>query len=393
MRVRRMYPRHKDDIRSELTGFHTDLEESSEALSGVGTVLLRFEGISPGLKSKLELVNRTLGGTLFVSSSDSSYDALFSIRQQELTYLKELLGEEEITEFDSVFDSLTSSRESSGPTFLVGERKYQRVHTPLLMGILNVTPDSFSDGGRFLDAGKAVEHAHQMVAEGADFIDIGGESSRPGSDPVSAVEEAGRVLPVLKRLTREIDVPISIDTTKADVAEQAVDSGASIINDISAMLWDSRMTEVVSRSGATVILMHMKGTPKSMQANPHYENVIGEVYTFLAERLDAALQAGIEKERILIDPGIGFGKRIGDNFEILGRLREFTHLAPVLIGPSQKSFIGQTLNLAADERSFGTAGAVSVATMNGADVLRIHHVKEMSQVVEITKRCMYDTGQ
>jgi dihydropteroate synthase len=393
LRVRRIYARSKDDLLAELAVLGTDGEKTWEDLTGAETVLLKLERIPQSLKSKLELVNRTLGGLLIFSDSDSDGDALFSIKRQELGYLREFLGESEVAARQIDFDNIIFSEGGKGQSFRVGEREYQRIHKPLLMGILNVTPDSFSDGGQFLDAGKAAEHAHQMVEEGADFIDIGGESSRPGSDSVSAVEEADRVIPVLTRLAREIEIPLSIDTTKADVAERAIGEGVSIVNDISAMQWDPRMAEVVSKSRTTIVLMHMKGRPKLMQANPHYDDLVGEIYSFLADRTEVALQAGIEKERILVDPGIGFGKRIGDNFEILGRLREFTSLGPVLIGPSRKSFIGHTLDLAAGERSFGTAGATSVATLNGADVLRIHNVKVMSQVVEITSRCMYDTGQ
>jgi dihydropteroate synthase len=332
-----------------------------------------------------------LGGSLVISNSGSEFDALFAIKKQELPYLCEFIQESGSPESD--FSNLISREKRHGMPFLVGDRVYQRTHKPFLMGILNVTPDSFSDGGQFFDPIRAVEHAHRMIEEGADFLDIGGESSRPGSDSVSAEEEIGRVIPVIKALRGKIDVPMSIDTTKADVAERALGAGASIVNDISAMQWDERMPEVIRRSGATVVLMHMKGEPKSMQTDPHYDDLMGEIHGFLAARVEVALQAGIERERIFIDPGIGFGKRVGDNFEILGRLRELGNLGPILVGPSRKSFIGYTLDVPADKRLSGTAGAVAVAALHDADVIRIHDVKEMSHVVEIASRCMYDTGR
>ncbi|TKJ39847.1 dihydropteroate synthase [candidate division LCP-89 bacterium B3_LCP] len=277
---------------------------------------------------------------------------------------------------------------SGGKVFKVGERTYSRTEQPYVMGILNVTPDSFSDGGKYFSVDEALEQAHFMVDEGADFIDVGGESSRPGAEPVSLAEEMHRVIPVIEKLSGSISVPISVDTTKAEVAREALSTGATIVNDVSAMREDPKMPSVVASSGATVILMHMLGTPRSMQDNPYYDDLISEVHSFLSDRLSVALDAGIAADRILIDPGIGFGKRLQDNFEILGRLGEFSDLAPVLIGPSRKSFIGNTLNLPVEERQYGTAAAVSVVTLNGADVIRVHDVKEMVQVIKITSRCM-----
>jgi dihydropteroate synthase len=256
------------------------------------------------------------------------------------------------------------------------------------MGILNVTPDSFSDGGRYLGVEQAVDRALKMAADGADFIDVGGESSRPGAESIPLEEEAARVLPVIHELAARLDIPLSIDTCKAEVARRALLEGAQIINDITGLRGDSGMVGVASKCEATVILMHMRGEPRTMQQAPHYEDVIAEIRAFLQERLDFAQTRGVAEDRILIDPGIGFGKRIGDNYTILRELREFSNIGPILIGPSRKNFIGSVLNAAPQERVFGTAAAVTVAVMNGARVIRVHDVAEMRQVVEITHQCM-----
>lgn len=270
----------------------------------------------------------------------------------------------------------------------------------LVMGVLNVTPDSFSDGGRCLDPGVAIARAREMVAEGADLIDIGGESSRPGAEPVPAEEELRRVLPVIERLVAPsasggdaLTVPISIDTTKAEVAEAAIKAGARLINDITALRGDppsTAMAEVAARAGLPVILMHMHGTPRTMQRNPMYSDVIQEISAFFAERLKAAEQAGIRPDQIVLDPGIGFGKTAAHNLEILRRLAEFRTLGrPVMVGPSRKSFIGQMLNLPVEERMEGTAAAVTVSIMHGASLVRVHDVRAMVRVARLTDAILH----
>jgi len=247
------------------------------------------------------------------------------------------------------------------------------------MGILNVTPDSFSDGGRFFNLEQAVARGKQMVDEGADFIDIGGESSRPGSDPVSADEELRRVLPVVEALTKTVAIPVSIDTYKSKVADEALKAGAEIVNDISGITFDSEMIEVVRRLKACVVLMHMKGTPKSMQQNPVYENVVEEVSGFLSGQAGKLRIEGID--RVILDPGIGFGKSYHHNLELLKNLRTFTQLGyPLLVGPSRKSFIGKLLDASVDDRLEGTAAAVTTSILRGANIVRVHDVKEMKKV-------------
>lgn len=252
-----------------------------------------------------------------------------------------------------------------------------------VMGILNVTPDSFSDGGRYLDQERAVIHGIRLAEEGADFIDVGGESTRPGSEPVSASEEIRRVVPVIKELVRKINVPISIDTYKSAVAEAALDAGALIVNNISGMTFDFNMSTVVLHHYATIIIMHIKGKPRTMQMNPTYENVTKEVKQFLSEKIEYARKVGIKQ--IIIDPGIGFGKTFEHNIQLIQELRTLTELGhPLLIGPSRKSFLGTILNLPPEERLEGTAAAVTVSILNGANIIRVHDVKEMKRVALVS---------
>ena len=256
------------------------------------------------------------------------------------------------------------------------------------MGILNVTPDSFFDKGRFFDKKKALIHALEMAADGADIIDIGGESTRPGAKEIGVDEELERVLPVIKALAGKIKVPISIDTRKAKVAQAALEEGARIINDISALRHDPFMAGVAAGSGAVVILMHMKGTPGTMQARPRYKNVIKEISAYLKESIKIASGSGIKKEAILVDPGIGFGKTVEHNLDILRGLKNFKSLGcPICVGTSRKSFIGKISgsNLPED-RLAGTIAADTIAIINGADILRVHDVREAVRAARITDR-------
>jgi dihydropteroate synthase len=253
-----------------------------------------------------------------------------------------------------------------------------------LMGILNVTPDSFSDGGNFFKTEEAVRQGLKLAEEGADIIDVGGESTRPGSEPVTVEEELRRVIPVIEELAKRTDVPISIDTYKSKVAKEALDSGARMVNDISALRFDPEMKNVVAYYKIPVALMHIKGTPKNMQDNPFYENVVEEIKDYLEESMKIAKDAGIEEEKILIDPGIGFGKTLEDNLKILKNLKKFTELGkPLLIGVSRKSFIGKILDLAVEERLEGSLAVLAVSIMNGANILRVHDVKESKRVARL----------
>lgn len=252
------------------------------------------------------------------------------------------------------------------------------------MGILNVTCDSFSNDGIYQDPQQALERARQMAAEGADIIDVGGESTRPGARTITAEEECLRVLPVIEKLAQEIKLPISIDTTKAIVAQRALAAGASIVNDISALKFDAQMGQVIAHFGAGCILMHIQGTAQTMQNHPDYTCLIDEIKAGLRAGVGKATAAGIERNRIVIDPGIGFGKTTEHNLQIIKHLGEFACLdLPVLLGASRKSFIGNVLKLPVDERLLGTAAAVAAGIINGAQIIRVHDVGAMAQTARM----------
>lgn len=254
----------------------------------------------------------------------------------------------------------------------------------LIMGILNVTPDSFSDGGRFFDKEDAIAHGEALVAAGADIIDIGGESSRPFADPVPAEDETRRVCPVIEELSRRLSVPISIDTTKAQVAERALDAGAVIVNDIGALRLDPAMAGLVADRGVPVVLMHMQGTPGTMQMNPHYEDVVREVKDFLANAIHRAEEAGIDRRKVIVDPGIGFGKTVTHNLRLIKDLPALRGLGvPVLIGPSRKSFISKLLGPGDDRREVGTQAAVTAAALGGAHMVRVHDVERTRETLKL----------
>jgi dihydropteroate synthase len=270
-------------------------------------------------------------------------------------------------------------------SFAVGDNVFDFSKRSYVMGILNVTPDSFSDGARFYDLDAAIKHGMEMAEQGADIIDVGGESTRPGADTVSADEEIQRTEPVIRELSKRIDIPLSIDTTKADVARRALDAGAEIVNDISALRADPEMVDVAVSYQAPVVLMHMLGSPKTMQQDICYDSIIEDITDFLKERIDFAINNGVERNKIIIDPGIGFGKSVGnDNFEIIREMRSFASLGlPVLVGPSRKAFIGRLLDAEVDERDIGTLATVSIAIHNGANIVRVHNVAQTKMAVKV----------
>jgi len=253
-----------------------------------------------------------------------------------------------------------------------------------LMGIVNVTPDSFSDGGRYFEPAQAISHGVKLVEEGADIIDVGGESTRPGARPVSGREEMERVIPVIRGLRRELSAPISVDTYKADVARAALDEGADMVNDISALRFDPAMAPLVAAEKVPVVLMHMQGTPRTMQQRPHYRDVVEEVKEFLRDQIRYAVQSGVDLERIIIDPGIGFGKELEHNLALLRALPALADLGrPVLVGPSRKTFIGKILDAGPEERLEGSLAAAVAAVLGGASVIRTHDVKEARRAIRV----------
>lgn len=263
-------------------------------------------------------------------------------------------------------------------TFAWGQRTY-------IMGVLNVTPDSFSDGGQFDTLEAALAQARLLVEAGADILDVGGQSTRPQAVEVSLTEELERVIPIVEAIRRELDVPISVDTTRSQVASAAVTAGADVVNDISGATFDSQMLATVAALGVPLILMHIRGTPQTMQQLTDYQDLLGEIRDFLAERIEAAIAAGIDRSQIMIDPGIGFAKTYPQNLELLRRTADFRSLGcPILVGPSRKSFIGHILNQPdPQQRVWGTAAACCAAIAGGADVVRVHDVAEMHDVCRV----------
>ncbi len=255
-----------------------------------------------------------------------------------------------------------------------------------VMGILNVTPDSFSDGGRYDVQDRALTHAREMAAAGADIIDIGGESTRPGAAPVPEEEELRRIIPLIERLSAELPVPLSVDTYKSSVAEKALEAGAAIINDISGLRFSPDMARVAADHGAPVVIMHIKGTPRNMQQNPVYTDVVGEIMAYLEEGIELAVKAGVDREKIMIDPGVGFGKNLEHNLTLLNRLDEFKSLGrPILLGTSRKKFIGTVLDIPVPEQRLdGTAATVALGIAKGAGIVRVHDVDRMVQVARMT---------
>ncbi len=277
-------------------------------------------------------------------------------------------------------------------TLKISDKVFDLDKKTLIMGVLNITPDSFSDGGRFLSIDDAVKHAIQMQKDGADIIDIGGESTRPGALPLSTSEELNRVIPAVEKLVKKIEIPLSIDTYKSEVAKKSFDLGVGMINDITALKGDKKLVNLVANYNVPICLMHMKGNPKDMQNNAYYDDIIFEITNFLKERTEYAIFNNIKKEKIVIDPGLGFGKRTGrgieDNCEILKHLSKLKILGyPILVGASRKKFIGNICGgeklLSVEDRLEGSLAATAVAVLNGADIVRVHDVKETKRCIDI----------
>jgi dihydropteroate synthase len=268
-------------------------------------------------------------------------------------------------------------------------REIQLNGSPLIMGILNITPDSFYDGGKYYKTEDAVKQALQMIEDGADIIDVGGESTRPFSELISVDDELKRVISVIENIRSQSDIVISIDTNKAQIAEEAHLAGADIVNDISGFMFDPDMAETVGKLNMYAVIMHIKGTPKDMQQNPRYEDVISEIKSFFIERIAFARNHGVNEEHIIIDPGIGFGKRVEDNLKIIKQLSDFRELGrPILMGTSMKSFIGHITDSPLQERVEGTLASVAISVWNGANIVRVHDVKKTKKVVKLVSAIM-----
>lgn len=354
------------------------------------TRLIKVRNLDPRAANILKQECLAVGGDAAlawdsISSNSRKTDALIIATLAQYPILLNKLKEQpfSLKKLSYEIEKALTNIEGYLPKVKIAGKEFDFRKRTYIMGILNVTPDSFSGDGIYKNPELAVEKAKRMVAEGADIIDVGGESSRPFSKRISAEEELERVIPVIEELRKHIDVPISIDTYKPEVAEEAIKAGASIVNDIFGLRKEG-MVDVVSRHKAYVIIMHMKGTPENMQINPTYHDVVAEILEFLEKQVNFAIENGIPKERIMIDPGIGFGKTVEHNLEIIRHLKEFKILGcPILIGVSRKSFIGKVLNLDVSERLEGTLAAVAASVLNGANIVRVHDVKENFRVCKM----------
>jgi len=350
----------------------------------------KVEGIEPRMAHFLKQEMLSFGGDVALNQkgidcSTQVTDAILMGTEKQFERL--LLRLTQYPELQSIGDSLKETlknvRKNYYPlhcrkqSFLLGKKT-------LIMGVLNVTPDSFSDGGLYLNKERALEHGLRMVEEGADMIDIGGESTRPGAKPIDINEELQRVLPVIEALSKRISIPISIDTYKSEVAQRAIDAGAEIINDISGLNFDPHMAKVAAREDIPIILMHIRGTPETMQKDIHYNSIFSEIILYLKDSIQRAEDAGVDPKKIIIDPGIGFGKTVSDNLIIIKNLKEFRILGkPILLGTSRKSFIGKLLNAGPKDRIEGTLSSIAIGVLNGAHIIRSHDVLEAKRAVAI----------
>lgn len=351
---------------------------------------LKVEGIKPRTANLLKQELLSLGGDVAVDGrgldcSALQTDALLMGTQKHFEKL--ILKLEQYPDIQPLGQSIKETIKNISKTHYsirCRKRTLTLGKRTLLMGVLNVTPDSFSDGGFFYDKEKAIAHGLRMVEEGADIIDIGGESTRPGSKPLELKEELRRVLPVIESLSKEVDVPISIDTYKSTVAQRAIGAGAEIINDITGLHFDPDLAQIAAKEDAPLVLMHIRGTPETMQKDVHYDSLFSEILQYLKDSIQRAESAGLDPRQIIIDPGIGFGKTIQDNLLIIKNLFEFRILGkPILLGTSRKSFIGKILNTEAGDRLEGTLSSIAIGVLNGAHIIRSHDVLQAKKAIAV----------
>ena len=351
---------------------------------------LKVEGIEPRTANLLKQEMLSLGGDVAVDGrgldcSTQQTDAILMGTQKNFEKL--ILKLEQYPDLHLIGQSIKETIKNISKTHYsirCRKRTLTLGKRTLLMGVLNVTPDSFSDGGLFFDKEKAIAHGLRMVEEGADILDIGGESTRPGSKPLELEEELRRVIPVIESLVKEVEVAISIDTYKSTVAQRAIEAGAEIINDISGLRFDPSLAQVAAKEDIPLVLMHIRGTPETMQKDIHYSSLFSEILQYLKESIQRAESAGLDPRQIIIDPGIGFGKTVEDNLLIIKNLFEFRILGkPILLGTSRKSFIGKILNTEVGDRLEGTLSSIAIGVLNGAHIIRSHDVLQAKKAIAV----------
>ena len=351
---------------------------------------LKVEGIEPRTANLLKQEMLSLGGDVAVDGrgldcSTGQTDALLMGTQKHFEKL--ILKLDQYPDLNPLGQSVKETLKNISKTqysIRCRKRTLTLGKRTLLMGGLNVTPDSFSDGGLFFDKNKAISHGLRMVEEGADIIDIGGESTKPGSKPIELEEELRRVMPVIESIAKEVDIIISIDTYKSAVAQRAIEAGAEIVNDISGLHFDPDLAKVAAKGNIPLILMHIRGTPETMQKNVHYDSIFSEILQYLKDSIQRAESAGLDPRQIIIDPGIGFGKTVKDNLLIIKNLHEFRILGkPILLGTSRKSFIGKILNTEVEDRLEGTLSSIAIGVLNGAHIIRSHDVHQAKKAITV----------
>jgi len=396
MNPRILTVRDEEEIKEELERIGVS-EEGRQILKGKGSFyLIKLEGLSSQAANLIKQEMLAIGGDVAVKKEVVS----FTVKRSDVL----LMGTEAhyrkiiprlrrqpfgLAIVSSQIKQTLDNFKKDNFTIPLGGKILNLAKKTAIMGILNVTPDSFYDGGRYTCQDEALRRVEQMIEEGADIIDVGGESTRPGSERVSLKEEIKRVIPIIEKIRENFDVPISIDTYKAEVARQAIEAGANMVNDISGLRFDPKLKEVVAKCDVPVVIAHIKGTPKDMQDNPQYRCLMGEIISYLREGIKMAEEAGISSDKIIIDPGIGFGKTTEHNLRIIKRLPELKSLGkPILIGASRKSFIGDVLKLPVSERLEGSLAIGSLSVFQGANIIRTHDVKETRRVVDLIRAVM-----
>jgi len=383
---------NKNDLQQELTKIGVDKAAWDIFSAKLDNLVVKLENLPTGLGNILKQTALALGADCalhrnIITGKKRFSDALLFANLRQLQRIGERLSYQPFggKKLGEKILALVKKYFQKNLNIKIRNKIFDFNKRTYLMGILNITPDSFSDGGRYFDTDAAISRSEAIESEGADLIDLGAESTRPGSKPITPKGELKRLIPVLKVIRKKLKIPISVDTYKSEVAAVVLQEGADMINDISGLNFDKKMGEVIAKFDVPCIMMHIKGTPKNMQKNPQYEDTMAEIYDYLELSLNKAKAAGIDVKKTIVDPGIGFGKKIEDNYTILRRLSELRGLGrPILVGPSRKSFIGLTLNLPIGERLEGTVAASVIAIINGANFLRVHDIASVKRATAMT---------
>ena len=389
--MRRLILNSTQSVVRELARIGVDRAAYPLFVSKARSTIVKFDNLSCAQANVLKQIALICGAdvaipkTAYRGSARKKMPAILFANLREIEKIKQRIDEQPwISSLSQQLDVVL--QDTAVPYLRLGKRKVTFTRT-FIMGVINVTPDSFYDGSRYVTKDTALETAYRMEEHGADFIDIGAESSRPGSDAVSTREELKRLRAILPTIAKKLKIPISIDTQKATVAEFAIDHGATIVNDISGFRTDKQMIRLTAQRKVAVVLMHIKGTPKTMQIKPHYVDLMADMHDYFAEKVGFALDSGVAEERIVIDPGLGFGKRLEDNYEIIRRLKELTLFRrPILVGHSRKSFVGKPFNLPPEERLEGTLALEALLIQNGASILRVHDVGAAKKAARLVDR-------